>query len=100
MDILSNLNIETYRKDHGELLSEMAHAGNLDKSVMEGLELRILEVVVVEAEKVVHDGVASQGGKGMGEIERLCTLLKLLHAISKRVNMAVDDVDKVENGTT
>lgn len=100
MDIASKLNIETYRKNHGELGSEMAHAGNLGKGVVERLEFRILEVVVVEAEKVVHDDVASQSGKGMGEIERLCTLLKLLHAMSKRVDMAVDDVDKVENGTT
>lgn len=43
----------------------MSNATNLDKGVVEGVEFRVLELVVIEAEEVVHDDVAGQRGKGV-----------------------------------
>lgn len=90
--------IWTYRVKHGELSSNMANATNLDKGVMERLKLRIPELIIVETEEIVHDDVARQGGKGIGEIEGLCIGLKLLHARVEGVDVAVDDMDKIKNG--
>ena len=57
----------------------------------------MFELIVVEAEKVVHDDVAGQGRKGMRKIERLCRTLKLLHPHRKSVDMAINDVNEVKN---
>ena len=75
----------------------MANVANLDKGFMEGLEIGIFQLVVVEAEKVVHDDIAGQGRKRMGEVEWLSTLFKLVYAAGKRIDMAVDDVDEVDD---
>ncbi len=73
----------------------MAGPTNLLESVMERLELWMLELGVVEAEKVVHDDVAGQCWECMGEIQWLFSRFKLLHTDGKSVDVAVDDVDEV-----
>lgn len=75
----------------------MAGAPNLDEGVVERSEFWVSELVVVEAEEVIHDDIAGQGGKGMGEVERFLASFKLLYADGESVNMAVDDVYEVEN---
>lgn len=75
----------------------MANITNLDKGFMEGVEIRVLELIIVKSKKVVHDDVASQGGERMGEVERLSTLFKLMHTTGKRVDMAVNNMDEVDD---
>ena len=75
----------------------MSYTTNLDECVMKGLKVGMFELIVVEAEEVIHDDVAGQGGKGMRKIERLCGTLKLLHPHRKSVDMAIDDVNEVKN---
>lgn len=75
----------------------MSYTTNLDECVMKGLKVGMFELIVVEAEEVIHDDVAGQGGKGMRKIERLCRTLKLLHPHRKSVDMAINDVNEVKN---
>jgi hypothetical protein len=55
-------------------------------------------LVVVEAEEVVHDDVSSQCWKGIGQVQWFFAAFAFLHADGKRVDVAVDDVDEVEDG--
>jgi hypothetical protein len=70
---------------------------NFDERLMEALELGMLELRIVEAEEVVHDDVARKSGKRMREVQRLFPGFKFLHADAEGVNVAVDDVDEVED---
>jgi hypothetical protein len=65
---------------------------------METIKFRRLELRIVEAKEVVHDDVASEGWKCIGEVQRLLAGFEFLHSNGERVNMAVDDVDEVEDG--
>ena len=78
----------------------MADSTDLDKSVVETLEFRLLELGVVEAEEVVHDDVSGQGREGMTEIQGFLASFEFLDSQGEGVDVAVDDVDKVENGAT
>ena len=75
----------------------MTSAANLDKGLMEALELWMLELRIVEAEEVVHDDVAGKGGKGVREIQGLFTGFELLHTNAESVDMTVNYVDEVED---
>lgn len=55
---------------------------------------------VVEAEKIVHDDVAGEGGEGVGQVQGLLAGLKFLDADAEGVDVAVDDVDEVEDRAT
>ena len=59
----------------------------------------MLELVVVEAEEVVHDNVASQCWKSIGQVHRLPARFVLLEADAERVDVPVDYVNEVEDGT-
>jgi len=76
----------------------VAGAPDLDEGVVERVEFRVPELAVVEAEEVIHDDIPRQGGKGMREVERFLARFMFLHADGEGVDMAVDDVDEVENG--
>lgn len=75
----------------------MASSSDLDEGIMKTVELRMLELSVVEAEEIVHDDITSQRWKGMTKIQRLLPGLKLLHANGEGVDVAVDDVYKVKD---
>lgn len=77
----------------------MTSTANFLEGIVEGLKLGVLELCVVEAKEVVHDDVAGQGGKGVGEVQGLFAGLELLDADGEGVDVAVDDVDEVEDGT-
>jgi hypothetical protein len=72
----------------------MARGSDLHKGIVEGLELGVLELAVVEAEKVVHDDVAGQCREGKGEVHGLFARLELVHADGKSVNVSLDDVEE------
>jgi hypothetical protein len=55
-------------------------------------------LVVVEAEEVVHDDVSGKCWKGIGQVERFFAAFAFLHADGERVDVAVDDVNEVEDG--
>jgi hypothetical protein len=66
---------------------------------VEAVEFRRFELVVVEAEEVIHDDVASEGWECIGQVHGFLAGFKFLHSDGERVDVAVDDVDKVEDGT-
>ena len=78
----------------------MARAANLDKRIVEALKLRVLELGIVEAEEVVHDDVTCKGWEGEGEVEGLLAVLEFLHAQRERLDVAMNNVDEVEDGAT
>jgi hypothetical protein len=82
------------------LISNMPNGTDLDESLMEAVKLRVFELVVVEAEEVVHDDVASKCWEGIGQIQRFFAGLKLLDADAKSVDVSVDYVDEIEDGAT
>ena len=61
-------------------------------------EFRILELAVVETKEVVHDDISGQGRKGMREVQGLLAGLELLDALGEGVDMAMDDVNEVDDG--
>lgn len=66
---------------------------------MERLELRMLELVVVEAEEVVHDDIARQCWERMGQVHRLLPRLKLLHPGGEGINVSIDNMNEVQDRT-
>jgi len=78
----------------------MPHGTDLDEGLVETVKLWVFELVVVEAEEVVHDDVAGQCWKGMAQVQRLLAGFKLLDPDAESVNVSVDDVDEVEDGAT
>src|SRR5690242_3869203 len=76
----------------------MSCPANLDKSLVKRIEFRVLELCVVETKEVVHDDVAGQCGKGVGEVDGLLPFLEFFHAGVERVDMSTDDVQQIQNG--
>jgi hypothetical protein len=64
---------------------------------MEAVKFRRLELSIIEAEEVVHDDVARESGKGIGKIQRFLAGFEFLHADAEGVDVAVDDMDEVED---
>lgn len=75
----------------------MSRSSNLNERLMEAIELRRLQLVIVEAKEVVHDNVASKCRKGIGQIEWLLTSFEFLNPHRKSVDVSIDNVDEVED---
>lgn len=73
----------------------MSRPSNFDKSLVEAIKLRRLELVIVEAKEIVHDDVARKCRKSIRQIKRLLASLELLDAHRKSINVPVNDVDEV-----
>ena len=76
----------------------MASASDLDEGFMERCKFRVLELAIVEAEEIIHDYVSGQRWEGMREVQGLFATLKLPHACRKRLDVAMDDVNKFNDG--
>jgi hypothetical protein len=76
----------------------MARATNLDKRFMEAIKRRRFELRIVEPEEVVHDDVTGESWVSIGEVQRFFAGLEFLHAQGEGVDVAVDDVNEVEDG--
>jgi hypothetical protein len=58
----------------------------------------MFELGVVEAEEVVHDDVAREGGEGVREIDGFFARGEVMEAQGEGVDVPIDDVDEVEDG--
>ena len=87
----------TYWYHQWELSRNMASATNLLEGFMKRLELRMLELVVVEAEEVVHDDIARQCWECMGQVHRLLPRLELLHPCGEGINVSVDNMNEIQD---
>ena len=77
----------------------MASSTDFLECIVERLELWMLELGVVESEEVVHDNIACQCRERMSQVHGLLPCLKLLHTDGESVDVAVDDVNEVQNRT-
>ena len=75
----------------------MTHSSNLHESLMKAFKLGMLELSIVGAEEVIHDDVTRECWKGISEVQRFLTGFEFLHADAEGVDVAVDDVDEVED---
>lgn len=73
----------------------MSRPSNLDERLMEAIKLRRLQLVIVEAEEIVHDDVASKCRKSIGQVKWLLTSLEFLNAHRKSVDVPVDYMNEV-----
>jgi len=89
----------TYWYHQWELSRNVASATNLLEGFMKRLELRMLELVVVEAEEVVHDDIARQCWECMGQVHRLLPRLELLHPGGEGINVSIDNMNEVQDRT-
>lgn len=76
----------------------MSDGTDFGERLVEAVELGVFELVVVEAEEVVHDDVAGERWEGVGEVEGFLAGGEVLDADAEGVDVAVDDVDEVEDG--
>lgn len=73
----------------------MSRPPNFDERLVKTVKLWRLQLIIIEAEKVVHDDVARKCWEGIGQIQRLLASLKFLDSYGKSVDVSVDDVDEV-----
>lgn len=74
----------------------MAIGTNCLESLMEGVKVGCFQLAVREAEKVVHDQIASQSGKRITQIQKFFTLSELSNSAAQSLQMAMKNGLKTE----
>lgn len=78
----------------------MTSTTDLLESIVERFKLGMLELGVIETKEVVHDDIAGQCGKGVSQVQGFFSCFKLLHADREGVDVAVNDVNEVQDGAS